>query len=410
MATRIVRGACPHDCPDTCAMHVTVEDGRAVKVAGDPDHPITVGFLCGKVSNYLDRVYSDERVLHPLVARRAAEFRRASWDEALDRVADGLSRARDELGGESILPYSYMGTQGLIQGDMMSARVMNALGATRPRADDLRHRRAHRDADDPRHLARGRPEDWPHARYVIVWGWNPMSTAPHLWRKLLDARGARRAAGRGRPLPQPHRARGRRAPAPAAGHRRRAGDRDDAGDRRRRAAGRGVVPRPRRGLRRAARATLARNRSRTARRSAACRPTTSRGSGREFATTRPALLRLGVGAQRHMGAPAAYRRSPRCRRSPAPGATAAAAAPTSRTATAAAVSDSRSSARTCGPGRCARSTCRSSARRSPTPRSTRRSRRSSAGTPTRRRSRPTRSACSRACAATTCSPSCSSSS
>ena len=67
MATRVVRGACPHDCPDTCAMHVTVEDGRAVKVAGDPDHPITVGFLCGKVSNYLDRVYSDERILHPLV-------------------------------------------------------------------------------------------------------------------------------------------------------------------------------------------------------------------------------------------------------------------------------------------------------------------------------------------------------
>ena len=122
----LVRGACPHDCPDTCAMHVTVEDGRAVKVAGDPDHPITVGFLCGKVSNYLDRVYSDERILHPLV-RDGGELRQASWDEALDRVAGGLSRVRDEFGGESILPYSYMGTQGLIQGDVMSARVMNAL-------------------------------------------------------------------------------------------------------------------------------------------------------------------------------------------------------------------------------------------------------------------------------------------
>ena len=106
-------------------MHVTVENGRAVKVAGDPDHPITVGFLCGKVSNYLDRVYSEERVLHPLVRGR-----RATWDEALDVVADGLIRARAEFGGESILPYSYMGTQGLVQGDVMSARVMNALGAT----------------------------------------------------------------------------------------------------------------------------------------------------------------------------------------------------------------------------------------------------------------------------------------
>ena len=84
----LVRGACPHDCPDTCAMHVTVEDGRAVKVAGDPDHPITVGFLCGKVSNYLDRVYSDERILHPLVrdgrraaARRPGTRRSIAWPE-----------------------------------------------------------------------------------------------------------------------------------------------------------------------------------------------------------------------------------------------------------------------------------------------------------------------------------------
>src|SRR5919199_1751278 len=128
MATHIVRGACPHDCPDTCAMHVTVEDGRAVKVAGDPDHPVTVGFLCGKVSNYLDRVYSDERILRPLIRtgpKGAAEFRDAGWDEALDLVADRL----DGL-GESILPYSYYGTQGLIQSDTMSARVMNALGAS----------------------------------------------------------------------------------------------------------------------------------------------------------------------------------------------------------------------------------------------------------------------------------------
>src|ERR671914_2606589 len=91
MATRIVRGACPHDCPDTCAMHTTVEGGRAVGVTGDPDHPITAGFLCGKVSNYLDRVYSPDRILHPLV-REDGELRRASWDESLDRIAAGLTR------------------------------------------------------------------------------------------------------------------------------------------------------------------------------------------------------------------------------------------------------------------------------------------------------------------------------
>src|SRR5829696_3150118 len=189
MAARIVRGACPHDCPDTCAMHVTVENGRATKVGGDPEHPITVGFLCGKVSNYLDRVYSGERILHPLV-REGGELRRAGWNEALDRIAAGLARARDEFGGESILPYSYMGTQGLIQGNTMSARVMNALGASNlerticATAGYTGTVQAHGFSPEVD------PEEWPNARYLLVWGWNPLSTAPHLWRKLLDARAA----------------------------------------------------------------------------------------------------------------------------------------------------------------------------------------------------------------------------
>src|SRR5215210_2498605 len=189
MVSRLVRGACPHDCPDTCAMHVTVEDGRAVHVTGDPDHPITVGFLCGKVSNYLDRVYADDRILHPLV-RADGDFRRATWDEALDVVAERLLSVRDEFGGESILPYSYMGTQGLIQGNSMSARVMNALGAsalerticaTAGIAGTVQAHGVSPEVD---------PEEWPNARYLLVWGWNPLSTAPHLWRKLLDARKA----------------------------------------------------------------------------------------------------------------------------------------------------------------------------------------------------------------------------
>src|SRR5215208_16171 len=189
MTSHLVRGACPHDCPDTCAMHVTVEDGRATKVAGDPDHPITVGFLCGKVSNYLDRVYSEERILHPLI-REDGGFRAASWDEALGVAAAGIQRARDEFGGESILPYSYMGTQGLIQGDTMSARVMNALGAS-----ELERTICATAGIAGVVMAHGLspevdPEEWPNARFVLVWGWNPMSTAPHLWRKLLDARKA----------------------------------------------------------------------------------------------------------------------------------------------------------------------------------------------------------------------------
>src|SRR3954468_864594 len=94
---RVVRGACPHDCPDTCAMLVTVDaDGRAVRVAGDPEHPVTAGFLCGKVSNYLDRVYAEDRVLEPLVRvgpKGAGAFERATWDEALALVAERLRDA-----------------------------------------------------------------------------------------------------------------------------------------------------------------------------------------------------------------------------------------------------------------------------------------------------------------------------
>ena len=156
-----VHAACPHDCPDTCAMLVTVEDGRATAVGGDPEHPITAGFLCGKVSNYLDRVYARDRILHPLVARRGRRARAASgevsWDEALDRVAGELARVRDEHGGEAILPYSYAGTQGLIQGNTMSARVMNALGATELERTICATAGIVGTVRRPRHLARGGP-------------------------------------------------------------------------------------------------------------------------------------------------------------------------------------------------------------------------------------------------------------
>src|SRR5215213_6268932 len=185
----IVRAACPHDCPDTCAMHVTVEDGRATRVQGDPEHPITHGFLCGKVSNYLDRVYADERLLHPLV-REDGELRRASWDDALDVAANGLRRVIDAHGGEAILPYSYAGTQGLIQGNLMSQRVMNALGASEPVRTICATAGIAGVGATHGLSPEVDPEEWPHARYLLLWGWNPMSTAPHLWRILLETQRA----------------------------------------------------------------------------------------------------------------------------------------------------------------------------------------------------------------------------
>jgi anaerobic selenocysteine-containing dehydrogenase len=304
MAARLVRGACPHDCPDTCAMHVTVEDGRATKVAGDPDHPITVGFLCGKVSNYLDRVYSDERILHPLI-REGGGFRRASWDDALDVAAAGIERARERFGGEAILPYSYMGTQGLIQGNTMSARVMNALGASAlerticATAGITGTVQAHGVSPEVD------PEEWPNARYLLIWGWNPMSTAPHLWVKLLDAhragarlvvvdpfrsRTARLADEHLRPLPGTDAALDigmMRAVVDAGLH-----DEDWC-----RAHADGYHE-------------LLAELDRTSVEECAAQCGVDAEAiarvGRDFASTQPALLRLGVGAQRHAGAPAAY--------------------------------------------------------------------------------------------------------
>jgi anaerobic selenocysteine-containing dehydrogenase len=131
-STTIVRGACPHDCPDTCALKITVENGRAIRVQGDPDHPPTHGALCTKVSRYTERTYHEERVLHPLKRvgpKGSAQFVRVSWDQALTDIAGRLATiaARDP---QAVVPYSYAGTMGLLQGESMAARFFHRLGAS----------------------------------------------------------------------------------------------------------------------------------------------------------------------------------------------------------------------------------------------------------------------------------------
>src|SRR6201981_337011 len=114
---RVVHAACPHDCPDACGVLITVENGRAVRIQGDPGHPVTRGFLCAKVAKYLDRVYSPERVLYPMKRislkstgnRDARDFRRISWDDALAEIATSFKGVSAEFGSEAILPYSYGG-------------------------------------------------------------------------------------------------------------------------------------------------------------------------------------------------------------------------------------------------------------------------------------------------------------
>ncbi|MCM5572440.1 molybdopterin oxidoreductase family protein [Burkholderiaceae bacterium FT117] len=131
-AETVVRGACPHDCPDTCALLVTVRDGKAVKVAGDPDHPGTHGALCTKVSRYTERTYSPDRILTPMrrVGRKGeGRFEPATWDEALSDITSRLKAiaARDP---QRILPYSYAGTMGWVQGEGMGSRFFHRLGAS----------------------------------------------------------------------------------------------------------------------------------------------------------------------------------------------------------------------------------------------------------------------------------------
>src|SRR5690349_22319285 len=138
-----VHAVCSHDCPDSCGVLVTVDElGRATKLRGDPAHPVTRGFLCAKVTKYLDRVYSPDRLLYPmrrraevpkgpLPFRREAEaFERISWDEALDGIAARLKAIAEQYGPESILPYSYAGTIGKLGYGSMDRRFFHRLGAS----------------------------------------------------------------------------------------------------------------------------------------------------------------------------------------------------------------------------------------------------------------------------------------
>lgn len=187
---RIVRGACPHDCPDTCALVVTVEDGRAIKVAGAEDHPTTNGFLCTKVNRYLERTYSPQRVLYPM--KRVGEkgkgiFERISWDEALDTIAAKFSEiAADDP--QAIQPYSYAGTMGLVQGEAMDRRFFHRLGAS------LLDRTICASAGAAGYKATiglsvgTDPERFSDARLILIWGSNTITSNVHLWPRILEAK------------------------------------------------------------------------------------------------------------------------------------------------------------------------------------------------------------------------------
>ena len=182
---------CPHDCPDTCGMLTEVRDGRAVAVRGDPDHPVTRGWLCAKVRPYLDHVYHPDRLTHPL--RRAGEkgagkWQRISWDDAIAEIADRWKTIIANYGAAAILPYSYSGTLGLVQMSAVNARLWNRMGASR-----LARAICGDAAEMAVNVTLGARWGVPytavrHSRLVILWGHNPVSTAPHFMPFLTEAR------------------------------------------------------------------------------------------------------------------------------------------------------------------------------------------------------------------------------
>src|ERR1043165_7870050 len=213
---KVVHAACPHDCPDACGVLITVEDGRATKIQGDPTHPVTRGFLCAKVSKYLDRVYSPERVLYPMrrigpkgpaagVARQPSSapghpraavatqadphiWERISWDEALGEIAARFRAIATEFGSEAILPYSYGGTLGALNGASISRRFFHRLGASQ-----LERTICSAAGEAGLQSVLGvklgtEPEQFPHSKHIIAWASNIHANNVHLWPFIVEAR------------------------------------------------------------------------------------------------------------------------------------------------------------------------------------------------------------------------------
>ena len=209
---RVVHAACPHDCPDACGVLISIQDGRATKIQGDPAHPVTRGFLCAKVAKYLDRVYSPGRVLYPMRRVRpkgptvhgagtahadagegaratpATAFERISWDQALDEITDRFRRISADRGPEAILPYSYGGTIGVLNGASMDRRFFHRLGASQ-----LERTICSSAGEEGLKSVTGvklgtEPEQFAHSRYIIAWGSNIHGNNVHLWPFIAEAR------------------------------------------------------------------------------------------------------------------------------------------------------------------------------------------------------------------------------
>ena len=188
--TTTILGACPHDCPDTCSLLTTVQNGVAIKVQGNPEHPLTDGVLCTKVSRYTERTYHPDRVLHPMKRvgpKGSGQFKRVSWDQALSDIATRLTTMADKT-PERILPYSYAGTMGLVQGESIAMRFFNLLGAAKldrticssAGAEALTHTLGGKLGMKVQHFAQ--------SKLILIWGSNAITSSIHFWRIAQQAK------------------------------------------------------------------------------------------------------------------------------------------------------------------------------------------------------------------------------
>ncbi len=185
-----VRGACPHDCPDTCALLTTVEGGVATKVQGNPDHPQTSGVLCTKVSRYAERTYHPERLLSPLKRsgpKGSGQFEAVSWASAFKDIASQLKAiaARDP---EAIAPYSYAGTMGLVQGEAMAGRFFNRLGASLLDRTICSSAGTEGLTQTLGGKVGMRVEFFAESKIIIIWGSNSIGSNLHFWRYAQQAK------------------------------------------------------------------------------------------------------------------------------------------------------------------------------------------------------------------------------
>lgn len=189
-AEHTVATVCPLDCPDSCSLEVTTQDGRVTAIDGSSLNPVTAGYICAKVRRFPERVYGPDRLLYPAVRKGPkglASFSRVSWDEALALVAERLSNARDRWGGESILPYSYGGSNGLLTQDTSDATLFRRLGASRLARTVCAAPTGMANEALYGKMPSVTYDDYPDARLIILWGVNPSVSGIHLVPYIREA-------------------------------------------------------------------------------------------------------------------------------------------------------------------------------------------------------------------------------